>query len=207
MKNKFVLFFSLILLPGCAQQVIQVEKNFSKLDHINKYDADFTQEKKNILIAIKKFTPDECIDIFSANVVKCGYQPLQITINNFSDELIYLSPTNISLKLVSPEKVVSSCHWKTSEITTSAGILSFYFFWPALLPTAYCGMEMQKTNEKISKSIVKQDMVQCWENISVLPSEIISRIIFVPVQDFRRNFLISVFSAKDKNIEFNVTLR
>jgi hypothetical protein len=206
MKNKILFFFSLIALSGCGQQIIQVEKNFSKLDHINKYEADFTQEKKNILLSIKKFSPDECLDIFSANIVKCGYQPIQLTINNFSTELVYLSPTNISLKLASPEKVAKSCHWKTGEMTITAGALACLFWWPALIPTAYCGLEMQNKNEKISKNILKQDMVQCWDNVSILPSENISRIIFVAVEDLRRNFSMSIFSSKDKNIEFTVTL-
>ncbi|MDR3647158.1 MAG: hypothetical protein P4L22_06465 [Candidatus Babeliales bacterium] len=206
MKNKILLFFSLIILSGCSEQIIKMEKNFSKLDHINKYQTDFSQEKKNVLIAVKKFSPEECEEIFNVNVVKCGYQPIQITINNFSTEVLHLSPTNIGLRLVSPERVAKSCHWRTGEIATAAGALSYFFFWPALIPTAYCGMEMQKSNEKISKSIVKQDMVQCWDNVSILPSEIVSRIIFVEREDLRRSFLISVFSAKDKNIEFSVTL-
>lgn len=206
MKNKILLFTLMLLLSGCSQHVIKLEKSFNKLDHINKYQADFSQEKKNILIALKKFTPYECEDVFNVNVVKYGYQPLQITISNFSNELVYLSPTNIDLKLVSPKKVAKSCHWKTSELTTGAGILSFYFFWPALIPTAYCGMEMQNTNEKITKSIVQQDMVQCWDNVSVLPSEIVSRILFVSNDEFKKKFLISLFSSKYKNIEFDIIL-
>lgn len=202
-KNLLPVTF-IILLIGCSKQAIKIEKDFSRLEHINKYKADFSQEQSKVLLAIQKFNSQECLEFFGVDVIKYGYQPLQLTISNFSQDVIYLSPTNLSLKLISPEKVASSCHWKTNEITTSAGTLAYFFFWPALIPTAYCGMEMQQANEKISKNIIKQDVVQCWDNVSILPSENVSKIIFVSIDDFKNNFLISLVRSQKENLEFKV---
>lgn len=208
MKIKLALLgIVLVTSSGCIRQKkVVAEKTLYRLEHLNAYTAPFAEEKSDILLAVKKLSPHECLQLFGVNVIRCGYQPVQITITNFSEDVAYISPTYISLPVTSPKKVAKNCHWKTSELVTGAGALACVFYWPALIPTAYCGMLMQENNSRISKNIVKQDMVQCWDNITVLPSENISRIIFVATHLFSDDFYITIHSAKNKNIQFHINL-
>lgn len=207
MKIKLGLL-GLILLTtaGCVRQKVVLEKTFARLEHLNAYTANFVAEKNDILLAVKKFSPYECQKLFGVNVIRCGYQPIQITVTNFSEDMVYISPTYISLPITSPKKVAKNCHWKTSELVTSAGVLACVFYWPALIPTAYCGLEMHANNTQISKNIIKQDVIQCWDNITVLPTENVSRIIFVATHLCSDDFYITIHSTKNKNIEFEVNV-
>ena len=203
MKFKFFILSFVLIFVSCSKHV-RTEKKLQKLDHINKYDANFSQQKSDVLLNVKKFSADDCRYFFGVNVINCGYQPIQLTVNNFSDSVVYLSPTNISLPLVSPKKVAKKCHWKTGEIMLGVGIIASIFYWPALIPTVYSGYEMKDSNIEISKKIIQNDIIHYMDNISILPLENVSRIIFVSAHNFSNNFLVSLFSQKHGNLEFKV---
>lgn len=205
--KKFVVVIFIALLSGCLKQKISTKKTFEKVNHLNQYSADFYEEKNGIALAMSKYSQQDCRHMFGVNVINCGFQPMQITIKNMSKGTVILNPTGLQLDLVSPKTVAKRCHWKTKEITGGAGILSCIFFWPAIIPTAYYGYQMYDTNRQISKRLLIEEIVNCWDLVKIRTLEIVSRIVFVHKNDVPETIHVDLFS-KEKNdyITFNVTL-
>lgn len=207
MKKNIVYLIFLACLAGCTQQKIKLERKFDRIEHVNKYTATFAQEQQQVMLAVKKLTPADCAYIFNVNSIACGYQPIQFTVKNFSQNSVLLNPAMIGLQIVSPKKVAQKCHWKTKELVGITGIASAIFFWPTLIPIAYAGLTMRSQNIKISKKIIQEDMLQNWDTVKVRPMETISKIVFVEAGYAPSTFNVSLFSKETKEtLEYKVTL-
>lgn len=195
----------ILFLSGCTKQKIKLEKKFNQIEHSNKYSADFSKEINGILLAVQKFNSDKSINVFGTDILACGYQPIQITVRNLSNETVYLSPTNINLNLVSPKKVAKRCHWKTGELVCTGGVAAAIFYWPALIPTFMFGYNLKNSNAKVSKKIICENVIQNWDIIKIRPCEVISRIVFVENNSVPEQFLITLFCKDSKNaLDFEV---
>lgn len=207
MKKNILHLILLACLVGCSKQKIKLERKFNRIEHANKYTADFSQEQQQVTLSVKKLTPTDCIYFFNVNCISCGYQPIQCTINNLSQNSILLNPANIGLQIVSPKKVAQKCHWKTKEIVGITGIASAIYCWPILIPIAYAGLIMQSKNVRISKKMIQEDVLQNWDMIKIRPMETMSKIVFVEAGYIPSTFNVGLFSKETKEIlEYNVKL-
>lgn len=207
MKNYTIIGTLLILLTGCTKQKIKLEKKLYTIEHLNKYSADFIEEKNNIFVAVKQLGPDDSSYLFNCNINRCGIQPIQITVRNLSAQGVLFNPASLGLVLIAPKRVAQRCHWKTKEIVGAGGILAAIFLWPLLIPISYGGYTMYRQNRKISKAIVTYNMLQNWDMIKIRPLETISKIVFIDKEYIPSFFMINLFSQETKEaLEFKVKL-
>src|SRR5258708_7769018 len=125
-------FLSLVMLTGCGHRPQW---------RLKTYHA----EQRNVQLSVKPITEPESQERFGRRVIKRGYYPLQLHVDNKSDAYCILSPSQIGVSLASPKKVAKRLHHKTMLITTAmfmAGILGLEWFHPlsyaslAAIPTA-----------------------------------------------------------------------
>ena len=62
---------------------------------------------------VKVFTADDCETYLGRNVIRKGFQPIQVSINNYSTHHIYFLPEKMSLSVYPAAKVASRVHFST----------------------------------------------------------------------------------------------
>jgi hypothetical protein len=109
-KNRSVYFsiilgFILMLTSGCAKYSAQPLKMLST-------QAPSTQTT-HISMSYKIYDKKDCKTYLGRNVLKHGYQPIQISITNNSNEEILVSPKNITIPTVTTEKIITTVQSST----------------------------------------------------------------------------------------------
>src|SRR3990170_2680130 len=61
-------------------------------------------------IKTKALSQKEALSTFGRDVVKAGYQPIEITVTNHTDHYLALNPKNFTMKTVSANQVAKAVH-------------------------------------------------------------------------------------------------
>lgn len=207
-KQKYLLLI-LIALSGCLKQKIVVNPEHSKnlIADLNPLDADWQDKKDEIFVLVKKYNRSDCYTKLQVDPTMWGYQPIQMTISNFSESNIYLKPSILGLNLIHPKTVAKKCKWPTLEMTSSAAGISAIFWWPGIIYSAVSSYGLSQRNKKITKNIVNMQTLQNHETIKIRPLDTLTKVIFVANDEMRDTFILSLF-IKDKKdfIDFKVEL-
>jgi hypothetical protein len=156
-------------------------------------------EKNNIEVAQKALTENECKEYFGGrNLLKRGYQPIQIYVKNNSDRTMYINPNYITLPLEPASSVAKKLHrdigWKVTK----------YFFIGGPLWAAIEGVASNDAN-KVIDSDINEKSVRLDRAIKIRPHGIINKVMFVSKENYPQDFNISLIEAKsNKRIKFNL---
>jgi hypothetical protein len=190
----------LIMLPGCGRR-----HNW----RLHPYHA----EQRGVELAVKPVTESESQERFGRRMIKRGYYPLQLHIDNKSDAYCILNPSQMGVALASPKKVAKRLHHKTMLITTALfmlGILGLEWFHPlsyASLVAFPVAAYLSARNRHITNSVIRDSIDKNEESIVIPPYCAITRHFFVPDHHFRPNFPVTLIYTKDNQaLQFDVLL-
>lgn len=169
----------------------------SNMPTVETLGAETTFLRSNTLqVVAKAYTPEESTKFLNKNLLRKGYQPVQITIQNNSSQEYSLSSGSVDLPTASPSKVTI----KLMQSAIPRGIafkIASFFFWPFMVPSTIDSIITMKTYQSIKNDLqsklVKQEVVA--------PYSIYNRIVFVPIDEFKDSFditLIELQSLKPK---------
>jgi hypothetical protein len=176
-------------------------------------DVAFIEESINapgISVSSKAFTRKECITYLDRNVLKRGYQPLELTFYNNTDETYFFSPEGVSLPTFSTETVAKSSYTSTAlrvglyggaafllvvPPLASAGV--FIPFMPFFTPAVVDGICSIKSNEKLDKDFRKK----AKEYLVLPPQTAETTLIFIPKGKVDSDFEITLVEKKTRNPE------
>ena len=106
MKIKRVIFIlsGIIALVGICTP--WTTSQLSNIPTVETLDAESTFLRSNtIQVVAKAYTPEESTKFLNKNLLRKGYQPVQITIQNNSSQEYSLSSGSVGLPTASPSKV------------------------------------------------------------------------------------------------------
>lgn len=208
--SKVLFLFSIsILLTSCLKQKVKIDKNYESknIAHLNQFTSTHSEEKDGISVFVKKYSADDCWANLGVNTLRCGYQPLQITILNKSNGSVYFNPSAINQTIVHPKKVAKACRWDTFSISYYSGAAAALYFWPALIGVGGGSLAMKERNRVITKNVVNLQTLDNQQNIKIRPLEVISKVIFVPKNEVVENFYITIYQkAKKDFLEYLVKI-
>lgn len=203
----FLFFVFLVAVPGCMRQRIVIDSDVRAYKHaaLTHRDATWHRNQDNVMVLFKKLNSDDCWHEFSVNPLRVGYQPLKITVSNFSQASVYLNPTMLGLPLVHPKKVAKACHWRNWELSSGATVIAAVFFWPALIGIGGTSYGMRQRNRAITKNIMSNQTLYYQDVVKVRPLETVTNIIFVESDAMNNDFVCTVYSKEKKEfIDFQV---
>ena len=160
--------------------------------------------KKNtqsICFANDILTKNDCKKYLDRNVIRKGYQPVQITVTNNTNRCLKLSKANISLPQTPALEIVKKVHTSTVTRATSYGIASL-ILWPMVIPAIVDGVGSSQANQKLDQDFAKKELA----DQVISPFNTINGLIFVPVEKFDSKFSITLIDAQT-NERFTLTTK
>jgi hypothetical protein len=196
----FLLMVSCLLLSACG----------GKRKILKSYRA----EQDNIKLLVKPLNDQESKEQFGGPLVKKGYQPLMVHVENHNDVYYLLHPWCIGLPLAKPKAVAQSIHHNSSKTVASmiaTGIfIGIPWFAPLtlLIPAAVpVGFALRHGNKKIDRRIAAQAITKYSEGVIIPPHGFAKKYLFVEEREMATQFGITFHEALDRrSVSFEVSL-
>ncbi len=185
-KNSRVLFLGVIgfcFLSGCARYRAQ---------HLNQLTVRSAQKKQqSVYFASKLFDREDCKKYLDRNVLRQGYQPIQITITNNTSSVLRFTKKDISLTCVSAMQVAKKVHTSTAGRAAGYGVAGL-LIWPFLIPAVVDGVGSSEANRDLDVDFGQKELVDQTIN----PFTTVNGLIFVPISECSPNFSIKLVNAQ-----------
>jgi hypothetical protein len=202
MKKRTILKATLIpvtlaaFLTGCASYDAAPLNNPSP-------EAFHSSQSRNeeVQIVARAFDKNDCSTYLDRDVVRKGYQPVQLFIQNNSDKNFLFSLNRISLPCARPDEVADKVHTSTvgRVVGYGAGAL---IFWPLVIPAIVDGIKSSEANTALDSDFVaktaKDQVIYAHSHVNTL--------IFVPVNSYQPSFNLSLLEEDSQEIKtLNIT--
>lgn len=144
-------------------------------------------DTEDIRFAYKVYDANDCQQFLGRNVLKKGYQPIQLTINNSTGRYLKFSARSISFPCVPPFEIAKKVETSTVSRVLGWGIPGL-FIWPFLIPAVVDGIGSEKANQMLNFDYAtKFARSQIIEPFSTL-----NGLIFVPLESFNPVFTVTL---------------
>ena len=199
----FSLCFLLLTISGCARYKAYPLKILS---------IPSSMDDKSVTFAYKIFNKKDCIKYLGRNVIKKGYQPVQLTIHNNSAKMLSFSLATFTLPCAPIDLVRNKVHFSTigRVLAYSPGvILSASALSQMLVPTGFSGLMLLQIGGILLVSFIAAT-VDCVASVKanraldadytykalhdqiLYPACILNGIIFISLHEFDENFSFSL---------------
>lgn len=195
MKNVNLLIYTLVflgILPACHRA------RYTTLKPIE--NRQQCKNHKGFEVVVKALTVAETKDLFGANLISKGYQPLQVEMCNNSHETYAISGNYVELPLAPSYMITNNVHYDTFNISWTSGLLSAIFCFPLIPVVVYSSYKMHDYNKAIDTKI-RDITLNSEELISIHPGECIMKIVFI--QGASRNtsrFTLGFLNTKTQEV-------
>ena len=186
MKTKRLLITSTVLaLTSCASY------SASPLCNPSPDLIQIAPRNEGILVISKPFNHLDCNKFLDRDVISEGYQPIQIHIQNYSNESYIFSLNRISLPVARPEEVAEKVHTNTLGriVGYSVGAL---FFLPLAIPAIVDGINSSDANDALDNDFV----AKAAHDQIIFPHSHLNSIIFVPVNAYQNSFTLTLINKE-----------
>ena len=171
----------------------------------------------SISMSYKVFTKKECEKYLDRNVLKQGYQPVQITIYNNTNRALLFSLANIKIPYIPAETVAESVHTNTLGRVIGYGLTGAILaplttigmvtgvFVPVLLPIAIIpaafttaaivdGCGSAKSNDRLDQDFMRKAL----HDQPIMPYDNLNGLLFVSAAEFEEKELaLTLIDAQD----------
>lgn len=199
----FAFVLLVFLLPGC---VFHKQNYLKKVPRITGSNAQ-SQAKDNVIVRTKVYGARDAKDYFGVDLAKKGYTPIQISIENNSNDMYIFRPSYLNVELASTEAVAQELYnntsLKTSAIFTTGyfGFLYFHPLWPLMLVAPYYCWESYKKNQKITNRLPLNTIQEWQADMPIPPHTTFNKFAFTPTEYFNDAFTVGIFNADAKRYE------
>lgn len=189
MKTKITYLFIALALAtsSCASYRAQTLPPLSTLS------APYSEEKENIEVFCKVFSTKDCEQYLDRDVIKKGYLPIQITIQNNSKRYLLFTKNNIDITCADPAVVANEVHTSTVGRSTSYGVGAL-FIWPLAIPAIVDGVKSSNANEQLDRDFSSKSSFEQ----TITPHGRLNGLIFVPIELYRESFTITLIDKETK---------
>lgn len=149
----------------------------------------------DVTVAVKVLSEEECKQYFDKNIIRKGYQPIQITIDNQSKCWYVLSKDRISLSSAPPHEVAQKSHRSTGGRVAAYTVGGFLTVGLLFIPAIVDGVGSGKANRQMDRDFTTKGV----EEVEIEPFKIVNKVIFVPTSEFRPNLAITIIDKETQD--------
>lgn len=152
--------------------------------------------KDYIAFEYKILTAKDCQKFFNnRNIIKKGFQPVQITFINNSDKAISISPQGFDFEVVPAQKIADSLHRNGMKRGVGLGVASLAAGWVTLVPALVQGCGAKEFNVDMDNDFANKQL----KDQVVLPGKTVTGVVFANRNNFDRDFTFTV-QDQDKQL-------
>src|SRR5579862_71708 len=202
MKKNFFYYASISILTGACLSWGWYHHHIRPLASIaTSILPAFDPEQKTLEVHVKALSSDECKKLLGHNLPGKGVQPLHITIQNNSPYEYALTPDSVDLNHIDPKKVAQKIKNSAFPRSIAFKILGF-LFWPFIIPGTIDTIHTFHTYKLLKRDYrakaMKDEIVPVYATIN--------RILFVPQDDFKDQFTVTLIETEKQTSEvFNIS--
>lgn len=179
MKQGIGFLFILLLSAGCARY---------ETAPLCGFPMEKISESHGVSIAARAFSKNDCRRYLDRNVLRKGYQPVQIYIENMSDTAYLFSPSRLTIAVAPPDEVSKKVHSSTVGRVASYGsaalLASPLFAVPALVD----GFKSIQTNKSLDEDFFNKAAHDC-----VIKSHSqVMMLLFIPRDAYEETFTVTL---------------
>lgn len=190
---------SLSLLAGCASYNATSLNGLSSGEFIPPSTSPIKEE---IVVSAKAFNKADCKRYLDRDVLKKGYQPVQLFIQNNSGKSYSFSLNRISLPYANSETVAAKVHTSTMGRVLGYGIPGLIVAWPLVIPAIVDGIKSSEANTQLDNDFSSKTA----KDQTIFPHSYFNKIIFVPSNEYQSQFSITIIDQESNEPKsFNVT--
>lgn len=200
MKYRWSCFLPLFLLclVGCARY------HAASLPTVSSEILYDTKPVDGMLIAAKAFSHAECMRYLDRDLIKKGYQPIQLYIENVSDRTYLFSTERVTLALASPEDVAKKVHSSTLGRITGYGAAAIFATPLFLIPAVVDGLQSSRSNEALDHDFA----LKAAKDQLIPPFSHSNMLLFVPTESMQDFFAVTLLDEEtSKPSRFVVKVR
>ncbi len=185
MNMKYALI-PLLFLAGCASY---------KASSLTSLDSEvvLTSPQGELVAVAKAFDRIECKRYLDRDVLRAGYQPVQLVIQNNSDKDYVLSLDRISLPVARPEEVAERVHTSTVGRAVGYGVAGL-LIWPFFIPAVVDGFKSAEANESLDNDFA----AKAAKDRTIGAYSRMNGLLFVPVRGYKNDFTVTLIDVATK---------
>ncbi len=179
MKKSLGLLFVLSLAAGCARYETAALCSFP---------AEEIHECQGVSIAARAFTRAQCKHYLDRDVIRQGYQPVQIYIENLSDSAFFFSPNWLTLPAAPPEEVSKKVHSSTLGRVAGYGAAALLASPLFAIPAVVDGFKSAEANANLDQDF----LVKAARDCIIPPRSHVNMVLFIPKEAYEETFTVTL---------------
>ncbi len=184
----------LLLVSGCANY--RASPMSPMLTHLSQ------DSNKGLTIIAKKFDQQDCRKFLDRDVIRKGYQPIQLYIHNNTNTNYVFSLNNVGLVHADPMEVARQVHTSTVGRAVGYGVCGL-LVWPFLIPAVVDGIKSSEANDALDRDFLEK----AASDQIISAHSYFNKLIFIPSNDCPRTFSLSLANVSSNEVDsFVVTL-
>jgi hypothetical protein len=172
--------------------------------------ATYFEEIDGVTLGVKRFSARESKKYLGRDVLKAGYQPIQLSIDNRSERRLVFTPERISLPCTRADDVADEVHSNTVGHVI-VGVLLLPVWW--ILDYDY--LDEAARSSGANKDLDADFAAKSLSAIVIEPNSYHEGLLFIPKESFTTawadgtyNFVITIVETESKReLAFAVTVR
>jgi hypothetical protein len=150
-------------------------------------------EGAEVRVSARAYTPEESKAHLSRDLVRRGYQPIQVTICNNSPRTYTFSSARVGLDLVSAKEAAARVT-RSALPRSLAYKLASVIFWPLAIPGTIDTIRTLKAHQALRRDFEAKAMKE--EEEALPPYASVSRLLFVPQEAYTATFTVTLIDAE-----------
>lgn len=198
MKAKFVVGLLLLAsLTGCIHR----KKNTSFMENFKKIDccSDYQKTIDDVKVCVKAYNPAESEEVFGKDLLANNIQPIQLCIQNNSNDTLTIYPSYIQLEGLPAEIVAPLIKKKISKYIAPLAVATWLFQPILIYIPIQMGLDMRRNNKKMAERLTN-GCYASTDPINIYPWTTFQKFIFVDLATFNNSFYIRLFNEEKKKL-------
>lgn len=147
-------------------------------------------KNKGVYITATVYNSSASKKYLDNDLLSYGYQPIQITVQNNTENTFLFSKKGIDLPTASSKEIVSLITLGALPRAIAFKIVSF-FFWPFIIASTIDTIRTLKIHGRLKRDFEARSVKENKEAIP--PYATVHRVLFVPIKEYRSSFKKNVF--------------
>lgn len=184
---RYVMMIVVGLIAGCARY------NATALSMVPPESLYNAPVQKGVVVVARALNKEECKRYLDRDVMSKGYQPVQLYIENRSDQAYFFSTSRVTLPLASPEEVAEKVHTSTVGRVAGYGAAAIIATPLFVLPAVIDGYKSVRANEALDSDFAAKGA----KDVVIYPHSHVNMLLFVPVEGYEKTFTVTLLDEEN----------